>query len=148
MGVFIMKVLRSMGVLAIVLTLAGSVIANPSRPSGGTDSVLFLGQLYCIQMLWCPTFAFYGASTPVGYVELTTADGAPTAYLWIDHRGFITFECRSLNVPPPVGLPLLGMLVDDGRLQEIDQFFPAGASRPLFIQCEIMGGMMAGSLVP
>jgi hypothetical protein len=119
-----MKVLHSMGVLAIVLALAGSIIANPSRSSGRTDSVLFLGQLYCVQMLWCPTFAFYGASTPVGYVELTTADGAPTAYLWIDHQGFMTFECSPLNIPPPGDLPLLGMLVDDGDYKRLTNFSP------------------------
>jgi hypothetical protein len=38
-----------------------------------------------------------------------------------------------LDNPPPLGLPLLGQLVETGTLQEVDQFFPGGRGRPLFI---------------
>ena len=129
-----MKTPFPLGILAVVLTLTLSAVASPSAPSGDIDSVVFLGQTYCLQMDWCPAFAFYGPmTTPTGYVELTEPDGTPSDYLWVD-QGYLTFESSPLNVPPPAGLPLLAKLVEDGTLQEIDQFFPAGRSRPLFMQ--------------
>jgi hypothetical protein len=120
-----------------------SVVANPSTPTGGTDSVVFLGQTYCLAMDWCPDFAFYGAMTPAGYVELTEPDGTPSDYLWADSQGYLTFESTPLNVPPPPGLPMLGKLVEDGTLQEVDQFFPAGRTRPLFMQSPADEGLTA-----
>ena len=129
-----MKAPFPLGILAVVLTLTVSAVASPSAPSGDTDSMLFLGQTYCLQMDWCPAFAFYGPmTTPTGYVELIEPDGTPSDYLWVE-QGYLTFESSPLNVPPPGGLPLLGKLVEDGTLQEVDQFFPAGRSRPLFMQ--------------
>ena len=129
-----MKAPFPLGILAVVLTLTFSAVASPSAPSGDTDSMLFLGQTYCLQMDWCPAFAFYGPmTTPTGYVELIEPDGTPSDYLWVE-QGYLTFESSPLNVPPPGGLPLLGKLVEDGTLQEVDQFFPAGRSRPLFMQ--------------
>jgi hypothetical protein len=123
-----------LGVVAVVFALTAVAVAGPVGPSGDDGEVLYLGQLYCVQMQWCPAFAFYGTGTPIGYVELTEPDGTPSTYLWVDYQGSLNFEASPLNIPPPPGLPLLGKLVADGTLQEIDQFFPAGRSRPLFIQ--------------
>src|SRR5450631_2524157 len=101
-----MKLPLALGILTVVLTFTVCAVASPSVPSSGIDSVLFLGQTYCVQMEWCPNFAFYGPmTTPTGYVELTTTGGAPTAYLWVDRQGSMTFEASPLNVPPPSGLP-------------------------------------------
>ena len=129
-----MKFPVSLRILPFVLILTAVTAADHTRPIGNGDSVLFLGEPYCVQMDWCPTFAFYGSSTPVGYVELTDSEGDPIALLWVDGNGLMTFESSPLKVPPPAGLPLLGALVANGRLQEVDQFFPAGASRSLFMQ--------------
>ncbi len=144
-----MKLPLALGILTSILTLTISAVASPSVPSSGIDSVVFLGQTYCVQMPWCPNFAFYGPiTTPTGYVELTTSAGDPTAYLWVDRQGSMTFEANPLNFPPPPGLPLLGQLVDDGTLQEIDQFFPAGRSRPLFMQAATDDGLVSQPAVP
>jgi hypothetical protein len=99
-------------------------------------------------MDWCPDFAFWGTGTPTGYVELTEPDGTPSDYLWIDYQGNMTFESNPLTISPPAGLPLLGQLVEDGTLQEIDQFFPNGRSRPLFIQSETGDGITSQSSAP
>jgi hypothetical protein len=129
-----MKAPRPLRVLVTLLALTVPIFASSASPSGEPDYVLFLGQTYCLGMDWCPDFAFYGATTtPVGYVELTDASGAPIDYLWIDYQGNMTFESSPLNNPPPPGFPLLGQLVETGKLQEVDQFIPAGRSRPLFI---------------
>jgi hypothetical protein len=125
---------RSLRVLVVVLALTLPAFAGSASPSGEPDYVVFLGQTYCLGMDWCPDFAFYGPpTTPVGYVELTDASGAPTDYLWVDYGGNMTFESNPRDNPPPPGLPLLGKLVETGTLQEVDQFFPAGWRRPLFI---------------
>ena len=137
-----------LGVLAVVFALTVSAIASPSTPSDDTDLVLYLGQVYCLQMDWCPDFAFYGAGTPVGYVELTEPDGTPSDYLWVDHQGFLTFESDPLTISPPAGLPLLGKLVEDGTLQEVDQFFPGGGSRPLYMQSGTDDGATLESSAP
>ena len=128
-----MKVSLRLGALAVVLTLTISAGAVLSSPDDGTDLVVFLGQTYCLDMDWCPDFAFYGTGTPTGYVELTDPNGTPTDYLWVDFQGNMTFESSPLTISPPAGLPLLGQLVETGTLQEVDQFIPAGRSRPLFI---------------
>ena len=118
---------------AVALTLSVSASAGSIEPSGSGGEVLFLGQLYCVQQQYCPDFAYWG-NTPPGYVELTDANGTPTDYLWVDTEGEMTFETSPLNIPPPAGLPLLGKLVENGMFQEVDQFFPAGSNRPLYIQ--------------
>ena len=129
-----MRVPRLLRVLVLLLALTVSTFPSSTSPSGEPDYVVFLGQMYCLGMDWCPDFAFYGAmTTPVGYVELTDASGTPTDYLWIDNQGNMTFESSPLTISPPAGLPLLGQLVETGTLQEVDQFIPAGRSRPLFI---------------
>lgn len=119
--------------LGVVLALTVSLSASSSGPGSSDDSVLFMGQIYCEQLQYCPDFAFWGNS-PSGYVELTKADGTPTDYLWVDISGQMTFESSPLKIRPPAGLPLVGTLVADGTYQEVDQFFPAGSNRPLFIQ--------------
>jgi hypothetical protein len=99
-------------------------------------------------MDWCPDFAFYGTGTPTGYVELTDADGTPSDYLWVDFQGNMTFESDPLTISPPAGLPLLGTLVENGMPQEIDQFFPNGRTRPLFIESGSDAGMDSQSSAP
>jgi PEP-CTERM motif len=94
---------------------------------------------------YCPNFAYWG-STPPEYVELTGADGTPSDYLWVDTKGEITFETSPLNIPPPPGLPLLGELVENGTFQEVDQVFPAGSNRPLYVAGG--GQMMLASPAP
>ncbi len=136
------------GILAVVLSLTLPAVAGPVSPDTDTDSVLFLGQTYCLEMDWCPAFAFYGVLTPAGYVELTEPDGTPSDYLWVDYQGYLTFESTPLTIPPPPGLPLLGKLVEDGTLQEIDQFFPGGRSRPLFMQSGTDDGLRSQSSTP
>ncbi len=128
-----MKAPRPLRVLVFLLALTIPAFADLANSPGEPEYVLYLGQTYCLGMDWCPDFAFYGTMTPVGYVELTDTSGAPTNYLWVDNQGEMTFESMPLNDPPPPGLPLLGQLVETGSLQEIDQFFPGGRSRPLFI---------------
>lgn len=128
-----MKAPRPLRVLVVLLVLTVPAFAGLANPSGDPDYVVFLGQTYCLGIDWCPNFAFYGRATPIGYVELTDTSGAPTDYLWIDYQGNMTFESNPLNNPPPSSLPLLGQLVETGTPQEVDQFFPAGQSRPLFI---------------
>lgn len=128
-----MKALRHPLSLAITLVLSVCASAGSIDPSGSGGAVLFLGQLYCEQQQYCPDFAYWG-TTPPGYVELTDANGTPTDYLWVDTKGEMTFETNPLSIPPPAGLPLLGKLGDDGKFQEVDQFFPAGSNRPLYIE--------------
>jgi hypothetical protein len=125
---------RSLRVLVVVLALTLPAFAGSASPSGDPQYVVFLGQTYCLGLDWCPDFAYYGPlTTPVGYVELTNASGVPIDYLWIDYHGNMTFESSPLDNPPPPGLPLFGQLVETGTLQEVDQFFPGGRGRPLFI---------------
>jgi len=109
--------------------------------------VLFLGQIYCQQMQYCPDFAYWGMSPP-GYVELTKSDGTTTDYLWINFNGQMTFETDPLNVPPPAGLPLLGKLVVIGSFQQVNQFFPGGINRPLFLEDQSGGQSMPGGSTP
>jgi len=125
-----MKVPLSLAVMAVVLALAVGAFASPS----GDDSVLYLGQVYCQGLEYCPDFATWGG-TAAGYVELLDKDGKTISdYLWVDYSGHLFFESAPLNTPPPSGLPFLGSLIENGQLQEVDQFFPGGVTRPLFIQ--------------
>jgi hypothetical protein len=137
-----------LGILTVVLSLTLPAVAGSVSTDTDTDSVVFLGQVYCLDMDWCPDFAFYGALTPAGYVELTEPDGTPSDYLWVDYQGYLTFESTPLTISPPPGLPLFGKLVEDGTLQEIDQFFPGGRSRPLFIQSGTDDGLSSQSSTP
>ncbi len=142
-----MKALLFLHSLVITLALSGSAAAGPLDPSGSNAEVLFLGQLYCEQQQYCPNFAYWG-TTPPGYVELTTADGTPSDYLWVAVNGELTFESAPLNIPPPAGLPLLGELVENGMFQEVNQFFPAGSNRPLYIEDGSGGQKIASSSTP
>jgi len=124
-----MKFRLAVGILVALFALSLCAYAD-------NDSVLYLGQVYCQGVDWCPSFAFWGPDA-AGYVELLEPDGKTISdYLWVDARGFLYFESDPLNFTPPPGLPLLGSLIETGQLQEVDQFFPAGQTRPLFIQSE------------
>jgi hypothetical protein len=141
-----MKDPLSLHVLAVMVILAVCAVADTSEAPGSGGEVLFLGQIYCQQMQYCPSFSYWGNSPP-GYVELTKTDGTPSDYLWVDFKGQMTFESNPLNVPPPAGLPLLGKLVDNGSFQEVDQFFPAGSNRPLFLE-DSSSQLVPGSSTP
>ena len=132
-----MKMRLILAVLAVIATLPTCTVADPTG-----DEVLFLGLPYCIGQDDCRDFAYWGGTTPAGYVELTEADGVtPSDYLWVDFNGTMTFESElpggGFAELPPAGLPLFGKLVEDGTLQEVDQFFPGGVNRPLFIESEL-----------
>ncbi len=142
-----MKVPLCLSIVAVIVLLPVCASANPTDPPSSGGEVLFLGQVYCEQMQYCSDFSYWGISPP-GYVELTSSDGTPTDYLWIDFNGEMTFETDPLNVPPPAGLPLLGKLVANGAFQEVDQFFPAGSNRPLFLEDGSGGQLTPGSTTP
>jgi len=133
-------VLGVLGVLAVIATLSICAVAGPE----GDDSVLFKGNPYCVGLEACPAFAFWGP-TATGYVELLEPDGKTVSdYIWVDFTGFLWFESDNENggfaaLPPP-GTPFLGSLIEDGTLQEVDQFFPGGVTRPLFVQSSPLEG--------
>lgn len=104
-----MKALLFLHSLAITLALSGSAAAGPSESSASDGAVLFLGQLYCEQQQYCPNFAYWG-TTPPGYVELTTADGTPSDYLWVDTKGEMTFETSSSEHSSSRGAAVAGQV--------------------------------------
>lgn len=132
-----MKVLRFIGVLAAFAVVATLPVCAAARSAGNTDEVLFRGNLYCIGLEDCRAFAFWG-NTPGGYVEFLDGSGKTSGYIWVDLSGLLWFEARNASggfgALPPANLPFLGSLAVNGQLQEVDQFFPAGATRPLFVQ--------------
>jgi hypothetical protein len=132
-----MKLLLSLGVFAAVLAL------NLYALAGSTDEVVFEGQPFCINQDDCQNFALWGGETPAGYVVLYEADGHTISdYLWVDPTtGLMTFES---DLPgggfaklPPAGLPFFGGFIEDGTLQQVNQLFPGGGGRPLFIESSI-----------
>lgn len=128
------KLAISVGILAVVLALNLGAFADQ-------DEVLFEGNVYCLGVDDCRNFAFWGG-TSGGYVVLYDANGTTISdYLWADANGFLTFES---DLPgggfaelPPAGLPFLGGLIENGSLQEVDQFIPGGVTRPLFIESKV-----------
>ena len=133
-----LSVLRILRLVFFLICTTGILAAETSpsnQPVGSSELVVYRSTPYCLDTPYCPDFAFWGHSPP-GYITLTHG-GKPVVYLWVDVTGLLTFECSPLNVPPPRGLPLLGTLVDNGMLQEVDQFFPQGGDRSLFVQYEV-----------
>ena len=132
-----MKLLLSLGVFAAVLALSLPALG------GSTDEVLFLGQPFCINQDDCRNFALWGDDTPAGYVVLYEADGHTISdYLWVDpETGLMTFESRlpsgGFAELPPAGLPFFGGAIENGMLEEMNQLFPGGGGRPLFIESGI-----------
>jgi PEP-CTERM motif len=136
------KVLLSVGVLAAVFALSLCAAAGPIDPNAVTvapgpgdpitEEVVFLGETFCINTPYCPEFASWGG-TAGGFVEFLGPDGQPAEYIWTNRDGTLTFESLPLNVPPPSYDPLLGILHESDMLQEVDQFFPGGVTRPLFV---------------
>jgi hypothetical protein len=132
------KVLLSAGVLAAILALN-------LRAAADSDEVLFEGQTFCYGMDDCRNFAVWGPGTgarSIGYVVLYEADGRTISdYLWVDINGLMTFES---DLPsggfaelPPAYLRKLGGLIENGSPQQINQFFPGGVGKPLFIESKI-----------
>lgn len=126
-----MKIRLVLGVLAVVVTLSVCAVAD-------LDEVLYQGNLYCVGIDNCQAFAAWGGSS-AGYVELLEPGGGSVSdYIWVDFTGELWFESKDANggfgALPPAGLPLLGSLIEDGTLQEVDQFFPGGGTRPLFVE--------------
>ncbi len=131
------KMTLVLAVMSVLIVLSVCAVADPT----GTDEVFFEGNAYCIGVDSCPNFATWGG-TAGGYVVLYDSDGkTPSDYLWINFDGTMTFESElpggGFAQLPPAGLPFLGGLVENGSLQEIDQFFPGGVTRPLFIESEV-----------
>ena len=134
-----LSVLRILRLVFFLICTTGILAAETSpsnQPVGSIEEVVYRGTVFCLNTRYCPDFAFWG-NFPPGYITLTRG-GKPVVYLWVDFTGLLTFECSPLNVPPPRGLPLLGTLVDNGMLQEVDQFFPQGGTRALFVQYEVL----------
>jgi hypothetical protein len=126
-----MNVSFSLGVLAAVLALNLCAL-------GDLDEVLYLGLPYCMGLDDCRNFADWGA-TPAGYLVLYDADGHTISdYFWVNGNGFMTFESRLPNGGfgelPPANLPFLGGLIENGSLQQVNQFFPGAVQRPLFLE--------------
>jgi PEP-CTERM motif len=95
----------------------------------------------------CRDFANWGGTAGNSYVVLYEADGHTISdYLWIDSTGEMTFESKLADGTfaelPPSGFVFLGGLMEDGTLQEMDQFFPGspGSNRTLFIQSDVVEG--------
>ena len=132
-----MKILLYAGVLAAVLALNLCALANEF------DSVSFEGQVYCLGVEDCRNFASWGP-TAGGVFILTEPDGTPSDYLWVNPDGTMTFESDNESggfaLLPPAGLPVFGTLVEDGTLQQINQFFPGGLGRPLYMQSDVVEG--------
>lgn len=121
--------------------VASDPLAANSHDMEGDDQVLFKGQFYCVGVEDCRQFAFWGKVTArsAGYVVLTEPDGfTPSDYIWVDINGFLWFESDDESggfaVLPPAYLRKLGSLVEDGTLQEVDQFFSPNPGRTLFVQ--------------
>jgi hypothetical protein len=135
-----MKTRLVLGVLVTLAVCSVFAIAG-AAPAGGTDEVLYRGTPYCVNNDDCEAFANWGPTT-AGYIELLEPDGSGQVsdYLWVDFTGHLWFESRdpggTFAALPPAGLPLLGTLVEDGTLQEVDQFFPGGETRPLFVESD------------
>ena len=130
----VLRILRLVFFLICTTGILAAETSSSNQSAGSTEEVVYKGTVYCLNIRYCPDFAFWGNSPP-GYITLTQG-GKPVVYLWVDFTGLLTFESSPLNVPPPKGLPLLGTLVANGTLQEVDQFFPQGGDRPLFVLYE------------
>ncbi len=135
-----MKVPLCISVVAVVLGLAicASADLNDSglgAPAGGQFEVLYLGTPYCVSTTgsYCPDFASWGG-TAGGYLEFKDTGGGIDAYLWVDGTGELSFASGTAIINPPAGLPLLGIITEDGTLQEVDQFYPGGVTRPLYVE--------------
>ncbi len=115
----------------------GQSLHQLGSPQENDDQVVFEGTAFCVGVEDCRVFAFWGG-TAAGYVLLTEPNGQPSDYIWVDFNGFLWFESDNENgqfaVLPPAGLPKLGQLVETGSLQQVNQFFPGAALRPLFVQ--------------
>lgn len=130
-----MKVKVSLAVLAVLAVI--SVLSVCAM----ADEVVYRNTPYCVGVDDCEAFASWGG-TAAGYVELLDSPGGKIGdYIWVDSQGILWFESDNgtgtFGALPPAGLPLLGTLVENGQLQEVDQFFPGGVTRPLFVQSEL-----------
>ena len=132
-----MKIRLALGVLAVIVTVSVCAVAGTIDDTGGFE-VLYKNAPYCVSTTgsFCPDFALWGP-TAGGYVEFKDPGGTIDAYLWVDGTGELTFASGVDIVPPPAGLPLLGIVTEDGTLQEVDQFYPGGVTRPLFVESPV-----------
>jgi hypothetical protein len=132
-----MKVPLSVGILTVVLGLSICAVAdlNDSSAPAGQFEVEYLGNFYCQSQTgsYCPDFALWGG-TASGYVEFKDPSGTIDAYLWVDGTGELSFASGSALQAPPAGLVHLGTITEDGTLQEVNQLYPGGGLRPLFVE--------------
>jgi hypothetical protein len=134
-GDYRMKTKASIAVAVLAVVLAFSLCAFADQ-----DEVVFEGQTFCLGSDDCQNFATWGP-TAGGYVVLYEADGHTISdYIWTNPDATLTFESRTASgfaLTPPTNDVFLGGLIENGQLQEIDQFFPAGATRPLFVLSKV-----------
>jgi hypothetical protein len=124
-----------------LVVLAALAVISILSVCAAADEVLYRDTPYCVGIDNCQAFAVWGG-TAAGYVELLDSPGGKISdYIWVDFQGNLWFESDNgtgqFGALPPAGLPFLGSLVENGQLQEVDQFFPGGVTRPLFIQSEL-----------
>jgi hypothetical protein len=136
-----MKVQVTFAVLAVILGLSVCAAADITNDSGAPASqyqVEYLGIFYCQSQTgsYCPDFANWGG-TAAGYIELKDPNGTIDAYLWDDGTGELSFASGVALVPPPGGLPLLGIIVEDGTLQQVNEDYPGGEERPLYVESPV-----------
>ena len=132
-----MKICVAVGILSAVLAFNLCAFADQ-------DEVIYRGNVFCLGVDSCPSFANWGATVGNGYVVLYEADGHTISdYLWIDSSGFMTFESDDASghfaMLPPPGFVFLGGFIENGTPQEVDFLFPgfAGSGRTLFIESKI-----------
>jgi hypothetical protein len=128
------RVLIAVAVLTVVLAFSLCAFADQ-------DEVVFEGQTFCLGQDDCRNFATWGP-TAGGYVVLFEADGHTISdYLWINPDGTMTFESDNASggfaLLPPASDPFLGGFIETGGLQQVNQLFPGGATRPLFILSKV-----------
>lgn len=137
-----MKVHLSLAVLVVVAVVtmlpicAVADLNEPAGPPAGSQfEVEYLGNFYCQSPSGslCLDFATWGG-TAGGYIEFKDPGGVIDAYLWVDGTGLLSFASGIALTPPPAGLPLLGIITEDGTLQQVNQLYPGGELRPLFVE--------------
>jgi len=131
--------LAALAVLAVVTILPVCAVADlnesGSAPAGSQFEVEYLGNFYCQSQSGslCTDFALWGG-TAAGYVEFKSPGGGIDAYLWVDGTGELTFASGVDLQAPPAGIPLLGIITEDGTLQQVNQLYPGGLLRPMYVE--------------
>ena len=62
----------SLLLMACIISILAVADQTPTKPAEGDDSVMFMGQTYCVGVEYCPNFAFWGGGAlkaAAGYVS-------------------------------------------------------------------------------